>query len=186
MYDKNKLIFLVANSLDPDGLNDKQKQGIIFLVECIESDEHITDVRHAAYMLATAWHETAKTMQPIAEYGKGTGRKYGIPDSQTGKTYYGRGYVQLTWRDNYASMGRVFGLDFVHEPELVMRPDVAYKIMSYGMRKGSFTGVKLCQFINEEKCDYLHARKIINGMDCAERIAGYAKAFETALRESAA
>ena len=30
-----------------------------------------------AYILATTWHETATTMLPIAEYGKGGGRPYG-------------------------------------------------------------------------------------------------------------
>ncbi len=28
-------------------------------------------------MLATVYHETAKTMQPIEEYGRGVGRDYG-------------------------------------------------------------------------------------------------------------
>ena len=41
-------------------------------------------------------------MQPIEEYGKGSTAAYGQPDPETGQTYYGRGFVQLTWRDNYA------------------------------------------------------------------------------------
>ena len=59
------------------------------------------DDRWLAYMLATTHHETAMTMQPIEEYGKGNGRSYGVPDPQTGKAYYGRGFVQLTWKTNY-------------------------------------------------------------------------------------
>jgi len=35
-------------------------------------------------------------MQPIEEYGKGKGMKYGSPDPETGQTYYGRGFVQTT------------------------------------------------------------------------------------------
>ena len=53
---------------------------------------------YVAYMLATAWHETAATMQPIAEYGKGKGRPYGKRiDVHGGRysdslpIYYGRG-----------------------------------------------------------------------------------------------
>ncbi len=36
-------------------------------------------------------------MQPIEEYGRGKGRKYGAPAGPYGKIYFGRGYVQLTW-----------------------------------------------------------------------------------------
>ena len=35
------------------------------------------DLRNLAYMLATVYHETARTMQPIEEFGKGKGRDYG-------------------------------------------------------------------------------------------------------------
>lgn len=162
----------------------KRAEGLIFLLNSMSDDEAIIDLRWAAYMLATTRHETAKTFQPIAEYGKGSGRKYGIPDKVTGKIYYGRGYVQLTWKENYAAMGRVFEMDFVNNPDLVMEPDIAYKIMSYGMRKGSFTGVRLSMYICGEKCDYKAARRIINGMDCAEMIAEHAESMEEMLRKS--
>src|SRR5690606_16382609 len=65
----------------------------------------LTDQRHLAYVLATAFHETAKTMQPVREYGRGKGRPYGDPDPLTGLIYYGRGHVQLTWKGNYRKMG---------------------------------------------------------------------------------
>src|ERR1044071_1113225 len=52
------------------------------------------DRRWLAYMLATTFHETARTMQPIREFGRGRGTRYGT-------TYYGRGFVQLTWEANY-------------------------------------------------------------------------------------
>jgi hypothetical protein len=53
--------------------------------------------------------------------------------------------------------------------------------MSYGMRNGAFTGRKLSQFIGPTECDYKNARKIINGLDQADRIAGYATALEQIL-----
>jgi predicted chitinase len=31
--------------------------------------------------------------------------------------YYGRGLVQLTWRNNYKKMGDLLGLDLVHHPK---------------------------------------------------------------------
>lgn len=165
-------------------LKPQQLAGLRFLLGALADDTNINDIRWGAYMLATVRHECAGTWQPIAEYGRGRGRAYGLPDIKTGEIYYGRGYVQLTWKNNYANMGRHFGLDLLHEPDMVMRPEVAYTIMSYGMRTGAFTGVGLPRFINQDTCDYLHARRIINGMDCAERIAGYARELEEMLRRA--
>lgn len=164
--------------------SDKQRAGLDFLVTSLESDPNITDIRHAAYMLATTYHETAGTLQPIEEYGKGKGLKYGKIDPVTGQTYYGRGYVQLTWADNYKTMGAALGIDLYNHPELALNPDTAYKIMSRGMRLGSFTGARLIRYIHDDVCDYVNARRIINGTDCAEKIAGYAQKIEDILKGS--
>ena len=141
-------------------------------------------LRQAAYMLATAKHETANTFAPIEEYGKGKGLPYGKPDRKTGLVYFGRGYVQLTWVKNYQTMGTVLGLPLYTQPDLALRYDVAYKIMSYGMTHGTFTGVALRRYINEGKTDYQNARKIINGTDKADIIAGYASAIEQMMLDS--
>lgn len=163
-------------------LTQSQVDAIETLLSAIEADTHITDIRHAAYMLATAMHETAKTWRPIAEYGRGKGYKYGKADAVTGKVFYGRGFVQLTHKGNYRAMGDIFNIDLVNNPELALNPDIAYKIMSYGMRHGVFTGVGLSRYIHGDVCDYVSARKIINGTDVAERVAGYAVGLESALR----
>lgn len=141
-------------------------------------------LRQVAYMLATAKHETANTFAPIEEYGKGKGLPYGQPDPVTGLVYFGRGYVQLTWARNYKSMGKALNLPLFLHPDLALRYDVAYKIMSYGMTHGAFTGVSLSRYINEGKTDYLNARKIINSLDKADLIAGYATAIEQMLLSS--
>ena len=65
-----------------------------------------TDLRWLAYTLATSFWETAHTMWPIEEWGKGQGQPYGMPDPATAQVYYGRGFVQLTWKANYATMGK--------------------------------------------------------------------------------
>lgn len=147
------------------------------------------DKRHLAYMLATAWHETAKTMQPIAEYGKGKTRAYGkrikhsgVPYSDYVGIFYGRGYVQLTWYENYQLMGRLLGLNLLASPELAMNPYVASRIMFEGMLRGSsnfgdFTGKCLEMYFNEKTEDPINARRIINGLDCAELIKGYYNLF---------
>jgi putative chitinase len=182
-------------------LTGQQQAGIRQLLRLIAKDSAVRDVRKVAYMLATVKHEAANTWRAIEEYGcnprtgctpiPGNSRNYGDPDPVTGKTYYGRGYVQLTHKSNYARMNRVlrrvYGMhvDIVHHPELVLRPTVAYRIMSYGMRHGSFTGKKLSDFIHRGKpADYYHAREIINGLDRASTIAGYAQKLERILRRS--
>jgi hypothetical protein len=178
---KERVIFLYQNEFTT--LNDHQRAGLLDLLVAINADDLVTDYRHVAYMLATVKHETADTFLPIAEYGKGKGHKYGLVDSATGQAYYGRGYVQLTWLENYRSMGVALDVDLRLNPDLAMQPDIAYQIMSRGMRKGSFTGVGLKNYINDQQCDYRLARKIINGLDCADRIAGYAEKFESILKE---
>ena len=165
-------------------LTQGQVDGLESLLFALEGDELVQDLRWAAYMLATVYHETGRAMQPVEEHGRGAGHPYGATDARTGKAYYGRGYVQLTWKSNYEAMEEKFGLDFLHEPELVLRPEVSYKIMSYGMRNGSFTGVGLGKYIDGDTCDYLNARRIIIGADCAERISGYAVKIEAILKDA--
>ena len=149
-------------------------------------DRGLTDLRWLAYMLATVKWETAHTMQPIEEYGKGEGRKYGIPDPETGETYYGRGYVQLTWKENYAKMSRLLGVDLVKIPSLALNELIATQILFEGMLKaesgvGDFTGVSLERYFNDTTEDWVNARRIINHTDKAQEIANIGHRFYDAL-----
>lgn len=172
-------------------LTDAQVDGLKALLAAAEGDPQVTDLRWLAYMMATVKHECADRWKPIEEFGKGQGHSYGKPVTVTdpeGKTYtnayYGRGYVQLTWDYNYRSMGSALQNRLLYEPSLALDADVAYRIMSLGMRKGSFTGKKLADYINASGCDYVNARRIINGTDQAQKIAGYAQKLEQILRAS--
>ena len=157
-----------------------QRAGLTQLIEYINEDLEIWDVGWCAYMLATVKRECADKWQPIPEYGRGAGHPYGNPDPYTdaeGKkyanTYYGRWYVQLTWKNNYLALGKALGLgdDLAKNPDHVLDPNIAYEIMSYGMRNGSFSkGQTLSRYINAITCDYLGARRIINGQDVAALI----------------
>jgi putative chitinase len=144
----------------------------------------LTDRRWLAYMLATAYHETAHTMQPIAEYGKGKGRKYGVKGKH-GQVAYGRGYVQLTWDYNYERADKELGLNgaLTKNYEMALDPAIAAEIMFAGMIEGWFTGKKLSDYINS-KTDFRNARRIINGVDKAAMIAGYASDFLAALEKA--
>jgi putative chitinase len=162
-------------------LSQSQVDALTDLLDFIEADETMTDKHHISYVLATIKHETANTFLPIEEYGKGRGRKYGIADKETGQKYYGRGLVQLTWRKNYEVFSKLLDVDLVNDPAQSMEPRIAWAITSLGMRKGLFTGKKLSDFINASKTDFVGARKIINGTDKAQLIAGYASTFQELL-----
>ncbi len=179
---KEKFIFQYVNEYGP--LTDKAKSGLLFLLTKLENDNTIADVRHVAYMLATVKHECGNEWQAIKEYSRGKGSKYGKPAGPYNQIYYGRGYVQLTWLDNYKAMSAVVAKDLVQFPDLMLEGNNAYTVMSFGMRKGSFTGVGLSKYINAKKCDYRNARRIINGLDCADKIAGYATKIEIMLINS--
>ena len=153
-----------------------QVDGINFLVNEFDKDGEISYTQ-AAYMLATTWHETAATMQPVIEYGS---EKY--LRSKKYWPYIGYGYVQLTWLENYKRMGDYLKIDLVKNPKLALQVEIAALIMIAGMKKGMFTGKKLTDYIRKGHKDYVGARRIINGTDKAGLIAGYALTFEKALR----
>lgn len=171
-----------------------QVDGINYILEACKKAK-ICDLRWVAYMLATAYHETAKTMRPIEEYGKGKGYAYGkklkmsrVPYTTPNKIYYGRGYVQLTWYENYQNMGRLLGVDLLNKPELALDKKIAADIMIEGMTKGvsnfgDFTGKSLEMYFNDKVTDWVNARRIINGTDKASLIADYAIKFYNALTE---
>lgn len=141
-----------------------------------------------AYALATAFHETAGTMQPIREYGRGRGRKYGRPTKHAGQVAYGRGYVQLTWDYNYERADNELGLGgrLVADYDLALDHAIAGRIMARGMAEGWFTARKLANYLPTEgsgtRAQFKEARRIINGTDKADLIAGYALSFQAALQ----
>lgn len=144
--------------------------------------------RWVAYALATAWHECG--FEPIHEKGGraylskyDTGRLARIlgntPEADgDGVKYAGRGLVQLTGRRNYAAAGEYLGIDLLGNPDLALDLRHAAEILAWGMETGAFTGKKLADYLGN---DYRNARRIINGMDRADLIAGYAASFEAAL-----
>lgn len=153
-----------------------------------------------AYALATAYHETASTMRPIREYGGPTyfTRMYDITGARPqtalkmgntcagdGPKYCGRGYVQLTWKNNYKLAGDQCGVDLVAQPDRAMELPIAAKILREGMTHGWFTGKSFSSYLpgagRATVGQYTLARFIINGSDKAAQIAGHAKAFEAAL-----
>ena len=166
------------------------KQSQVNGIETILAASDGLPIGHRAYLLATAKHETADTMQPITEYG---GRKYfdkydtgklakalgNTPDKDgDGYRYRGRGYVQITGRANYAKAGGKLGVDLIGNPDAALNPDIAAQILVRGCSEGWFTGKKLDDYLPD---DFRNARRVVNGMDRADLIASYAVEFGKAL-----
>jgi len=144
----------------------------------------------------------------IKRYGSQTrvGRALGNDTPEEGSLYAGRGYTQVTGEANYERQevvirkeypdvvkrfelrtGRKFDLTVgdapgdVKDPDNMLDAEIAYCSMSVSMREGLYTGVGLGKYINGSVCDFMGARKIINGTDKAGMIGGYAVKFKTIL-----
>lgn len=183
----------IRQSIFNGSISAKQFAGI----EAILSEYNtlsINDFRKLAYILATAYHETGQTMQPVREIGRGNGYKYGKKFKRSGvlytspdHIYYGRGLVQLTWYENYQYMGKLLGLDLLNNPDLLLTMEVSIKVLFEGMLNGKssfgdFTGKSLENYITKDRTDFYNARRVINGTDAAQKIAGYADLFLKALK----
>jgi len=153
------------------------KQGTI---EAIKAECHAQAIglpAQIAYVLATVQHETGDTYRPVTEanyLGAAAQKKY--LNSKPYKPYYGRGYVQLTWRDNYKKYGNLLHLDLVGQPDLALEPKTALFILVHGFKTGTFTGKKITDYINANHVDFVTARRCINGLDKADHIANLARA----------
>lgn len=178
LYDRKRFFDAVRVSLSGGRLGASQVAGMETILDAAPEGLH---VKHLAYVLATAKHETAHTMQPIEEYGRGAGRIYGRADPITGRTYYGRGFVQITWKANYQKAADRLGVDLVRRPELALDPAIAATILFRGMGEGWFTGRTLAASFTPTRSDPINARRIVNGLDRAELIASYYRLFLDAL-----
>lgn len=187
-----------------------QVDGMNVILDTWDKSE-LTDLRWLAYMFGTTYHETGATMQPVHENGgnaylmrmydvRGARPSTAIAMGNTmpgdGIRYCGRGFVQMTWKVNYAKAGQLLGVNLISNPDLAMQPDIAARIMFEGMtrtdivfedhthsvgRDFNFTGKTLEDYFNTHTEDYIGARRIINGTDHAVLIAGTAHEFRKAL-----
>lgn len=201
MLDKAKFFnFLRDDRMLGPVLSPSEVKGVETLLDAAIA-KHLSASR-IAYILATTYHETAGTMEPIAERGTNayftmrydvTGRKpqrairMGNTKPGDGIKYRGRGFVQLTWKVNYDRAGKAIGVDLVKNPDLAMDLKNAARIIVEGMIGGWFTGMSL-RVIPEGRAatiaEFVKARPIINGTDKAETIAAYADKFQTMLIKS--
>lgn len=184
--DYKKFFDSVRKSLFQGSLKTSQVEGLNTLLDATGG----LPIKHRAYILATAYHETARTMQAITEYG---GKTY-FDKYDTGKLakdlgntpekdgdgfkYRGRGFVMITGYANYKKAGEKLNINLVDNPDLALDTKIAATILVRGSTEAWFTKYKVSDF-----SDYINMRRVINGLDRASTIAGYAVAFEEALKQ---
>lgn len=190
-------------------LTTKQVEGVnIILAEF--NKRRMKNIRHLAYILATAFHETGATMQPVVENlnysAEGlmrTFKKY-FPNRTAADKYARKpqaiaNYVYANrmgngpessgdgWKYRGRGYPQLTGFENYNKYGLAARPDdmlnavIAVAVMFDGMITGAFTGKKLDDFFNNTTDNPEGARTIINAMDKAKLIAGYYKSFYDAL-----
>jgi putative chitinase len=194
--DRTNFFNAVRGTVFRPSLSQGQVDGCNAVLDAMDGDP----LAFTAYALATAYLETAHTMQPVNEIG-GDGYFFRMYDPQgnrpdvaaelgntqpgDGALFHGRGYVQLTGRALYARAGSKIGIDLIGNPDLALVPVNAAKVMRSGMDGGWFTGRDFGSYLpSGGRADvnaFTQARRIINGLDQAATIAGYALEFQTAL-----
>ncbi len=162
-------------------LTQKQVDTIDAVLNEIEK-QGVTDMRQAAYIFATGFWEAHNPKKPnerftpMKEFG---GEVY--LKSKLYYPYFGRGLSQLTWNYNYKKEGKRLGIDLLNNPDLILDIPIAANSHVHNMITGGYTGKKLSDYINDKKCDFKGARRIINGQDKANEIAAIAQKFLTCL-----
>lgn len=168
MIDRKIFFDTVRPQLFDGHLSSGQVEGMDRILDEWEHRK-LTDVRWLANMLAQTFHETGEVMQPVREKGSEAYLR--------AKPYWpwiGEGLIQVTWEAN----ARKFG---AKKPGDCMSWAVALRALFDGMIHGTFTGVGLSSYFNSHTDKPLLARQIINGLDCAQQIAGYHHLFMHAL-----
>lgn len=186
ILNKPLFFYLARARVFPGRITHRQVELLEPLLAELERWQSISD-EAAAYILATADHETAhfSTLEEIASGDAYEGRvDLGNTQKGDGRRFKGRGYVQITGRANYARMSLPVGRDLVEDPAAAAEPEIAALIICLGMMDGSFTGVSLATFINASKVDYVNARKVVNALDRAEEIAARAERYLSVIREA--
>lgn len=163
----------------------KGVQSLKEILTFVECDDDWVDIRQLANFLSQISHETAFTFKPLKEFRarEGTVARR-VQDKYWNSGYFGKGIIQLTHKYNYEKLGIRLNIPLAENPDMALEPTYSYEIAAVGMREGLFTGLKLSDFINDRKCDYYSARRIVNGLDKATEIQAYSVVFERIIKDN--
>lgn len=152
-----------------------------------------------AYAMATAFHETGRRMTPVREtfaatddetirrldsWAQKTGRSKNIywrRQAPFNEAYFGRGHVQLTWKDNYERSSVDAGVDLVKGPSAMLDPEVSARVLFKGLLDGRWNGEGRGIRYYLDRGDLKNARRTVNSLDKWSLIAGYYGEFLDAI-----
>jgi hypothetical protein len=194
----NREVFFnaIRPTLYGGALEQHQVDGIEALLDYWQAHHPRGRITHLAYIFATAYHETATTMQPTPENGghdylmrmydptgdrPDVAKRLGNTKKGDGARYTG-GLVQLTGRTNFRNQGIKHGIPLEAEPERILTMPVSLKVLVEGMLDGDFTGKALADYTDKSgNLDAIQARRVVNGRDQAGKVARYHALFLEAL-----
>ncbi|HWU62299.1 MAG TPA: hypothetical protein VN112_09790 [Ensifer sp.] len=209
MTDRTGFFTHVRDTLGRGTLSAAQTQGLTRLLDAFAARRDLFDLRHQAYILATAWHETGARMLPVTEnlnysargllttfpnrFSADEAKLYARqPEKIANRVYANRmGNGDEAGGDGWRFRGRglvqitgrrnyrSFGIEGA--PQKALDPVIATRILINGMVSGAFSGAKLSDYFRPGREDWVKARAIINGRDKAELVAGYGRVFCEAL-----
>ena len=154
------------------------------VLKYMQNDPNITNMKEAAYLLATAKGESdysltrwesdfvcGPTGQPYDQYpcdaalnyyratqtssGKSKRNYFEMGVDKNGIPYFGRGLIQLTGKSNYEKYSELIGVDLVSDGDRALQPKNSYKIASAYLKRRTF------EYVNSG--DLTRARKSVNG-----------------------
>ena len=200
---KNNTLKRYAQSAEPYAGTDA-------ILNLWNSKYHLNDHRPLAYILASVWHETGRRMHPVRESFASSdaqaisrlnkcckGRKgfayYWYIVKETGKAYFGRGHIQLTWDYNYKKADSLLGwkkeddTSIYWNPDLALDSDRSAEITFDGMMYGWYRpGYCLPKFFRANRePNWNGARDIVNAdyRKNGAAIGNYARAFNAVLEK---
>ena len=158
------------------------------VLQFASKDKHLNSINHLAYLLATAKAESDYSLERWeADYVCGdAGVKYkdkpcksainyycstqggkqdycaGKPKDKRGLPYFGRGLIQITWKENYDKYGKKIGVDLVNNPEKIFVPENSYNVaVAYLTEKRGNSEKSTFDWVDDG--NLTQARKSVNG-----------------------
>lgn len=205
MTDRAKFFAEVRRTLFNGRLTKPQVEGM----ETILNATTELDRQHVAYMLATAYHETGKKMQPVEENlnysASGLLKTFPKYFNLAQASSYAHAAVRIAnrayanrmgngdedsgdgWRYRGRGLVQITGRNNYRKYGIEKDPDraldlcMSVHILVDGMSYGKFTGDNLSEYFNVDGADWVGARRIINGLDRAHDVATYGQRFYAAL-----